>query len=806
MLLHAAIIGTGLFLLVSSYANEQDEMRTVLLNRTLRAAESMSPSLIRTLTGNAEDRDKPAYKEIRRQLAQQPLIYPDLRFAYLMGRHADGTVVILADDEPEDSPDYSPPGDVYTEATQEEHLVFDQGIAMVLGPTADRWGVFVTAYVPVFEPSGKQVLALFGMDIDASTWHRALLMKTLPLALVFALMLVAMAIFRLLFLRRLQGALTAPWSSRLEIIAVITTGVLMTSFLCLYLFRFEQRQVRLKFDQLATSESDMLAERIRNIRDNHLVSVRRYVEASHHVTEEEFTAFTAGLLDDPMITRWTWLPTSSTPLDAHLPVLSNPARSSTDTDPRRDAEDPAHRAAIERASREGLASGTTPNPDANVHPHRMFVYDKSTGPLKGFVRLELDLGGMTPRPSTRSPIHHHMTVLSEHERPLTLDHLERSNESMLEVIRPVSAFGHTFLITAHQPTNAMGYATRITPLLAAVTGGSITSAIAFLIGVPLRRKEELQRLVDEQTRAISEREQQFRLIAESMRDVVWVVDLEQWKYTYISPSVKRLGGYSSEELLSQPPDFTLVESQRDHLIAQLKARAADFIAGRIGPENYFIDEILQRQRSGKIVWTEAITSFTRNPANNRLEIRGTTRDITERRQAEIALQENRRFLSDLIENSGALIFVKNRDGVYTLVNRRWEIITGIPRDRTLGHRDDALFPAGLAAHFVLGDQQVFQHGTSYEQEESMAFTGDTRWFFTIKFPLRDEKGEISGVCGISTDITSIKQGEERMRAQFEELQRWQDVMLNRESRIIELKNEVNRLCQQANLPPAYDHT
>ena len=805
ILLHAAIIGTGLFLLFASYDNEQAEMRTALLNRTQRAAESINPSLIRSLTGSESDRGNPAYEEIRRQLAQHQLIYPDLRFTYLMGRRTDGTVVILADDEPEDSPDHSPPGDVYAEANQDEQAVFDHGIAMVLGPTPDRWGVFVTGYVPVFDPSGKQVLALFGMDIDASTWHRTLILKTLPLALVFVLLLVAIATFSLLFRRRSRGALNVPWSTRLEVVAVITTGLLLTSFLCLYLLRFEQRQVRLKFDQLATSESDMLAERIRNIRDNHLVSVRRYIESSHHVTEQEFITFTSGLLDDPMITRWIWLPASPESVGDRPPALSNPPQTAADTELRRDTDHPAHRAAIERAAGHGLAHGTLPDPEINTHPHRMFVYDRSAGGLKGFIRLDLDLNGINPRPNSLSGIHHHVSVLRGRDAPLTLDHIDRSGDAMLEVIRPVSAFGHTFLIASHQPARTLGNTATITPMLAAVAGGSITSAIAFMIGAPLRRKEELQRLVDEQTNAIREREQKFRMIAESMRDVVWSVDVEQWVYTYISPSIKRIGGYSAQEMMDKPPDFTLVESQREHLINQLKTRVTDFVAGRIGPENYFIDEILQRHRNGQVFWTEVVTSFTRNPLNGRLEIRGPTRDITERRQAEIALEENRRFLSGLVENSGALIFVKNREGLYTLANQRWEAVTGISRERTLGRRDADLFPPDLASHFAMGDQQVFQTGAICEQEESMAFTGETRWFFTIKFPLRDEQGTITGVCGISTDITAIKGNQERLRANMEELQRWQDVMLDREGRILELKREVNRWSKEAGKPPVYEH-
>jgi PAS domain S-box-containing protein len=801
----AIIVAAGLTLIGLSYTSEEAVMRSRLLTRTVNAAEGLSPKLVRALTGEPGDVDLPAYQEVKRHLTSLTATNPDLHFSYLMGRRPDGTVVILADNEPPDSPDYSPPGDVYTEATREEHDVFDHGYSMVIGPVRDRWGVFVTGYVPVFDASGRHVLALFGLDINADAWRGQIIMKTLPQAVVFAILLSALVAFGYLLRRRHAAGPAAPlWTSRLEVMSVVVCGLLLTLFLCLYLERFEARQRRIKFEQLATSETDRIAERIRTIRDNHLVGMKRYFEASRVVTEREFWYFTSGLLDDPMIAGWAWLPRPGPDGQPRMATLVNPPPA--DGDPASDFADPGRSEAMTLAEQSGLPVGTRPEPVGTAGVYRMFIYTACRGQVPGLIRLALDVDAVDPHQDSNHQIHHQISLMHADGTVYRIDDAGKAGLHELELTRPVSAFGYTFLITAHQPGDAAGISDNITPLLALATGISITVGIAIMVGAPVRRREELQRLVNEQTREISEREQQFRLIAESMRDVVWVVDLERWTYTYISPSVKRLGGYSAEELLNQQPDFTLVDSQRDHLMAQLKARTADFMAGRICTENYFIDEILQRCRDGRVIWTETITSFTRNPVNGRLEIRGTTRDISERRQAESELQENRRFLSDLVENSGALIFVKNRDGIFTLVNRRWEAITGIPRDRALGRSDGDLFPDNLSAGFSESDQQVLQAGASWEQEECVTFNGETSWFFTIKFPLRDEKGEISGVCGISTDITRIKQSEERLRAQFEELQRWQDVMLNRESRIIELKNEVNRLCQKANLPPAYDHT
>jgi len=132
-------------------------------------------------------------------------------------------------------------------------------------------------------------------------------------------------------------------------------------------------------------------------------------------------------------------------------------------------------------------------------------------------------------------------------------------------------------------------------------------------------------------------------------------------------------------------------------------------------------------------------------------------DVSDIKAAEAALRENRRFLSDLIEHSGTLIFAKDQAGRYLLVNRKYEESTGMARDAVLGRTDGELYPEAIARGFREHDLQVMAAGASAEMEETLA----ERSYLTIKFPLRNEAGEVNGVCGISTDIT------ERKKAQLE---------------------------------------
>jgi PAS domain S-box-containing protein len=133
-----------------------------------------------------------------------------------------------------------------------------------------------------------------------------------------------------------------------------------------------------------------------------------------------------------------------------------------------------------------------------------------------------------------------------------------------------------------------------------------------------------------------------------------------------------------------------------------------------------------------------------------------------------ALHESRRFLADLIEHGGALIFVKDREGRYELINRKWEEVTGLTRAEVIGRTDEVLFPGPIGQQFRANDLEVIESGNVLEREEILDDAGGRRSFISIKFPVRGEDGHIKGVCGMTTEITERKRAEEAL-AESEEV-------------------------------------
>ena len=129
------------------------------------------------------------------------------------------------------------------------------------------------------------------------------------------------------------------------------------------------------------------------------------------------------------------------------------------------------------------------------------------------------------------------------------------------------------------------------------------------------------------------------------------------------------------------------------------------------------------------------------------------RVITGVKQAEASVESNRRFLADLIEHSGSLVAVKDRDGHYLLVNQQWERVTGLKREKVVGRTDQELFPGGVGEAFRQNDLRVMDSGQSQSLEELLPDSARERVFLSVKFPTRDAQGLVSGICLMSTEIT-----------------------------------------------------
>lgn len=137
------------------------------------------------------------------------------------------------------------------------------------------------------------------------------------------------------------------------------------------------------------------------------------------------------------------------------------------------------------------------------------------------------------------------------------------------------------------------------------------------------------------------------------------------------------------------------------------------------------------------------------------------RDITERMRAEASLRESEHRFRNVLDNSHAIIFLKDLSGRYLFVNRYGADAIGVPRDRFVGKTAHEVLPAALADQFERNDFQVLDTLRPKQFEETaLAPDGRVITMLTTIFPLFLSDGTPYAICGIGQDISELKRTQE----------------------------------------------
>ena len=149
-------------------------------------------------------------------------------------------------------------------------------------------------------------------------------------------------------------------------------------------------------------------------------------------------------------------------------------------------------------------------------------------------------------------------------------------------------------------------------------------------------RDRLELLVDERTAAekkVRESEERYRLLAENSHDVIWTMDIATRRFTYISPSIQQLRGFTAEEVMAQPPGHGLTPDSQKAMQLSFQSTLNRIMAGeRNNLSSVF--EVEQPHRDGHIIAAEIVTSWLFDEADQPKTLLGVSRDITERRKAQ----------------------------------------------------------------------------------------------------------------------------------------------------------------------------
>ncbi len=173
--------------------------------------------------------------------------------------------------------------------------------------------------------------------------------------------------------------------------------------------------------------------------------------------------------------------------------------------------------------------------------------------------------------------------------------------------------------------------------------------------------------------ALQESERRYRLLADNVGDVLWVIDLETLRPTYLSPSITRLLGYSVEEAM----DRTMEESLTPASVQMARAGLAGTdLANYPGHLKGRIIELEMNHKDGHTVWAEVRVSFLRDSEGRTAGMVGVARDITQRKQAE-------GLLSTAFTSSPIGLYIL-QDGKFRFINASFERLLGYRHGSLIG--------------------------------------------------------------------------------------------------------------------------
>jgi PAS domain S-box-containing protein len=142
--------------------------------------------------------------------------------------------------------------------------------------------------------------------------------------------------------------------------------------------------------------------------------------------------------------------------------------------------------------------------------------------------------------------------------------------------------------------------------------------------------------------ALRESERRYRLLAENVSDVIWTMDLNK-RFTYVSPSVQVLRGFTPEEVMAQSIQEILTPASVE-LASAAFAEAMALESVRPDSGRSWTLELEQFRKDGSTVWTEVKASFLRDEKGHPVGILGVTRDISKRKEAEDKLRRREAIL------------------------------------------------------------------------------------------------------------------------------------------------------------------
>jgi PAS domain S-box-containing protein len=284
-----------------------------------------------------------------------------------------------------------------------------------------------------------------------------------------------------------------------------------------------------------------------------------------------------------------------------------------------------------------------------------------------------------------------------------------------------------------------------------------------------KAREEINKLNETLEQRVAERTDALNKSIKEISDYKYALDEssivaitnQKGIITHVNDNFCKISKYSADELIGQ-----------DHRIINSGYHAGEYIRNlwvTIANGKIWRGELRNKAKDGSIYWVDTTIVPFLDENGKPYQYVAIRADITERKQAEQAFQESQQLLRAIIDNSEAVIYVKDLQGQYLMVNSRFLDVFHLDAGEVLGRTDRSLLPSEAADAVMAVDQRVIIAGRTLKEEELIPQDDGIHTYISVKSTIHDGAGKPYAVFGISTDITELKSVEENLRKTLKEV-------------------------------------
>jgi PAS domain S-box-containing protein len=271
--------------------------------------------------------------------------------------------------------------------------------------------------------------------------------------------------------------------------------------------------------------------------------------------------------------------------------------------------------------------------------------------------------------------------------------------------------------------------------------------------------------------ALRESEEKYRWMLDNMSDVISVLDMNL-RFTYVSPSVMRVRGYTAEEAMTQTLEQLLTPESLQISAEAFEEEMKLEAGGTADPARNRILEVAQYHKDGSIIWLENSLSFMRDKAQKPVGILSVSRDITDRKRVEGKLLESEEKYRTILESIEDGYFEVDLAGNFTFFNPSICRIIGYPGEEVPGMNNRAYMDPENAKKVFRAFNEIYVTGASTKGFEWEIIRKDgARRHLDVYVSLIANPGEKpTGFRGVARDVTERKLIEIELKKHREHLE------------------------------------